>query len=105
MGNDKLFDQFVYLHFAMGIIAYFWGINLKHFIILHTVYEIFELTPFGVNIINKYFKNIWPGDGKTPNEFGMNALGDTIGGVIGWLSAREIDRMGNRYGWYEIHIK
>ena len=32
MGN-RLFDQYTYLHFASGIIAYFWGLRLKTFII------------------------------------------------------------------------
>ena len=32
-------DQYSYLHFASGIIAYFWGVKLKLWIILHVLYE------------------------------------------------------------------
>ena len=32
-------------------------------------------------------------------------LGDTIGTVIGWLSAYLVDQIGNKYGWYNLHIK
>ena len=38
----KFIDQFSYLHFSVGIIAYFWGINLKIAIIVHTIFEISE---------------------------------------------------------------
>ena len=27
--GPKFFDQYTYLHFAVGIIAYFWNISLK----------------------------------------------------------------------------
>ena len=36
----KIFDQFTYLHFAVGIIAYFWNIELKYFFCIHTVFEL-----------------------------------------------------------------
>jgi len=103
--QDRFLDQFVYLHFAVGILFYYWGVSLKNFIIIHTLYEIFEITPMGVNIINKYFKDIWPGDGKNLEELGINALGDTLGAVLGWLSAMKLDHLGKEYGWYELHIQ
>lgn len=59
MGN-KLFDQYTYLHFATGIIVYFWNISLFNWIILHSFFEFIENTTFGINIINKYF-TYWPG--------------------------------------------
>tara|TARA_Y100000389_G_scaffold204146_1_gene255225 strand:+ start:2505 stop:2822 length:318 start_codon:yes stop_codon:yes gene_type:complete len=105
MIESRIFDQFTYSHFAYGILAYFWGISLKNFVIIHTLYELFEVTPIGVYIINTYFKNIWPGDGKKLNELGLNAIGDTIGAILGWLSAMKLDRLGKKYGWYELHIK
>ena len=102
---NKLFDQFTYLHFAVGIVSYFWGFGLITFLIYHTVYEIFETTDVGRNFINKYFSSIWPGGGKNKTELGMNAVGDTIGALIGWMSAYYLDRMGNKLNWYELHIK
>ena len=49
---ERMFDQFTYSHFAYGILAYFWGISLKNFIIIHTIYELFEVTP----IVNSIFR-------------------------------------------------
>lgn len=103
--NDKLFDQYTYLHFAFGIILYFWGISLKNTIIIHTIYEIFEVTPFGVKFINTYFKDLWPGGGKKTSELGINAFGDTIGVTLGWVTSMKLDQIGEKYGWYELHIK
>lgn len=97
-------DQFTYLHFAVGIIFYFWGFSLKTWFILHTLYEIGETTPFGSNIINKYFGHIWPGGGKHKAEPIINGIGDTIGSILGWLSAYYLDTLGNNYGWYPLHI-
>ena len=103
--SDPLFDQFTYLHFACGIITYFWGISFTNSILIHTLYEIFEVTPIGVHIINTYFGKLWPGGGKSLKEIEVNALGDTIGFIIGWVSAMALDNIGNKYGWYELHIK
>ena len=55
---EKFVDQFTYLHFAVGIIAYFWGIKLVPFFIIHTIYELVEITTFGTYVINKYFGKI-----------------------------------------------
>ena len=34
----------------------------------------------------------------------LNIIGDTIGVIIGWLSAYYIDSLGSKYGWYKRHI-
>ena len=39
----------------------------------------------GMNIINKYI-TFWPG-GKPRADTIINSFGDTIGAVIGWISA------------------
>ena len=101
--GKKFFDQFTYLHFATGIISYFWGISFESFILFHTIFEIFENTSLGMNIINKYF-TFWPG-GKNFKDSNINIIGDTIGAILGWLSAYLIDNLGNKYEWYELHIK
>ena len=53
-------DQYSYLHFASGIIAYFFDISLLYWLIIHTVFEIMENTENGIFIINKYL-TFWPG--------------------------------------------
>ena len=102
MGN-QLLDQYTYLHFAVGIIAYFWNISLLHLFIVHTIFESLENTQIGINIINKYML-FWPG-GKSEADSIQNIIGDTIGVIIGWLSAYWLDNLSNKYGWYPLHIK
>jgi len=104
MGGQFL-DQYTYLHFAVGIVFYFWGVSLPYWIIIHTLYEIGEITPYGAHLINTYFGHIWPGGGKHVSEPIINGIGDSIGAIIGWLSAYYLDRIGNQYNWYSLHIK
>lgn len=99
----KILDQYTYLHFASGIIAYFFGLPVVWWFIAHTIFEITENTHAGINIINNYFK-FWPGGKPHPDSF-INMLGDTIGTLIGWLSAYGVDKIGNYYNLYELHIK
>lgn len=98
----QLFDQYTYLHFAVGIIAYFWNISLLYWIILHSIFEFVENTQKGMNIINKYIV-FWPGGKPKPDSI-MNRLGDTFGAIIGWVSAYYLDTLGHKYNWYEGHI-
>ena len=99
----QLFDQYTYLHFAVGIVVYFWNISLLNFLILHTIFEILENTQMGLNIINKYIV-FWPG-GKEKSDTIINSVGDTFGALLGWLSAYYLDKLGNNYKWYDLHIK
>jgi hypothetical protein len=85
----KLFDKFTYLHFAVGIVAYFWNMSLSLWLVVHTIFEFLENTQTGMNIINKYIL-VWPG-GKPQADSITNRIGDTLGGVIGWLSAYYLD--------------
>ena len=98
----QIFDQFTYLHFASGIIAYFWGLPIYLWFILHTIFEILENSKFGIKLINKIF--FWPG-GKSKADSIINIFGDTIGAMIGWISAYYLDHLGHTYGWYNLHIK
>jgi hypothetical protein len=101
--GSQFFDQYTYLHFAVGIIVYFWNISLVYWIILHTIFEILENTQMGIHIINKYFV-FWPGGKPKPDSI-MNMSGDTLGAIFGWVSAYYLDRLGNKYHWYERHIE
>ena len=101
MGTQFL-DQYTYLHFAVGIIVYFWNISLLNWFILHTSFEFLENTQMGINIINRLV--FWPG-GKPTSDTIVNSIGDTVGSILGWLSAYCLDKLGNKYGWYAVHIK
>jgi hypothetical protein len=99
----RYFDQYTYLHFAVGIVVYFWNISLINWLILHTIFEFLENTQIGMNIINKYIV-FWPG-GKLKSDSIINNIGDTFGAVLGWLSAYYLDKLGNKYKLYDLHIK
>ena len=55
-----MFDQYSFLHFAVGIIAYFWAIGWKRLLIVHTLFEFLENTQMGMYFINHYLP-FWPG--------------------------------------------
>lgn len=100
MGN-LLFDQYTLLHFAIGIVAYFWNIPLKTFLLIHTIFEILENSETGIKNINKF--KFWPG-GKFGSDSFINIVGDTIGALIGWILAYHIDKLGAKKGYYPKHI-
>jgi hypothetical protein len=58
----------------------------------------------GINFINKYIYKISPMNKDYPDSF-LNMSGDVISGIIGWLSAYYLDKLGQQYGWYKSHIK
>jgi hypothetical protein len=84
MGQNFI-DRFSLLHFASGIVAYFLGIPLVFWIIIHFIFEILENEPEGIYFIDTYIK-LWPG-GKKSSDSVINSLGDEIFSIIGWLSA------------------
>lgn len=91
----RYFDKYTYLHFAVGVVVYFWNISLMNWVILHTIFEFLENTQMGVNIINRYIV-FWPG-GKPKSDTIKNNIGDTFGSVLGWLSAYYLDKLANNY--------
>jgi hypothetical protein len=56
----------------------------------------------GINVIKKYIY-IWPG-GKNKADSLTNMSGDVVSGIMGWLSAYYLDKLGDKYGWYKSHI-
>jgi hypothetical protein len=84
MGN-KFTDRFSLLHFATGVVAYFFGVPLLLWILLHIAFEILENMPEGVSFIdqNLFF---WPGGKKAPDSI-LNSIGDTFYATLGWLVA------------------
>lgn len=98
MGKN-FFDQYSLLHFAVGIIAYFWGISFWSWFFLHLLFEIIENSPIGMKFINNNFLKIWPGGKPRPDAF-INSLGDQFFACFGWLTAYYFDYMGDKYEWY-----
>lgn len=94
-------DQYSLLHFSVGVLAYFWGLSLKLFIVLHVLFEYIENTQWGMNFINNNLKNIWPGSKEHPDSFANSMIGDNLFAISGWLAASYLDYLGTKYNWYE----
>ena len=75
-------DRFSLLHFAVGIVAYFWGISFWGITVLHIVFEVLENTKTGMWFINTYIP-FWPG-GKSHPDSTLNSVGDTVWTAVGW---------------------
>ena len=102
MGN-KFVDQYSYLHFASGIIAYYWGLTFTQWCIIHLSFEILENTPLCIHIIDNYVP-FWPG-GKLRADSIINIVGDNCAAFVGWYSAYLLDRIGSKMGWYLPHLQ
>lgn len=89
--GDKTFDQFSLLHFASGIIAYFWGLPFVWWFILHAVFEYVENTKIGMHFINKYI-TMWPGGKQHPDSFMNSMIGDNFSAALGWIFASMVDK-------------
>jgi hypothetical protein len=87
--GKKLIDQYSFLHFSTGCIAYFFGITLFWWIIIHTLFEIIENSPKGVRFIDTHLK-FWPG-GKKSSDNLINSISDLIFAIIGYLVAKKLD--------------
>lgn len=85
------FDQFSLLHFASGIIAYFWGLPLMWWFIIHAVFEFVENTELGTKFINTYIP-VWPGGKHTKETFENSVIGDNVSAVAGWIFASSVEK-------------
>jgi hypothetical protein len=75
-------DKYSLLHFATGIIAYYWNISFVLWFIIHLLYEYIQNTEQGINIINEI--KIWPG-GKDKQDTFLNSIGDQFYALLGWV--------------------
>lgn len=75
-------DQFSLLHFASGIIAYYWKTTFFTWFGLHLLYEWITNTSWGIYIINHYTP--WPW-GHLNRDSPINIVGDQIYGLLGWI--------------------
>jgi hypothetical protein len=85
--GTKIFDEYSFLHFATGAVAYYWGITAFWLFIVHSIFELLENTETGMKIINSF--PIWPGGKSHPDNL-INRVGDTISALIGWFIADRI---------------
>ena len=97
MGKN-IIDQYSYLHFAVGIILFYWDIDIITAIILHTIFEIVENTKLGMHIINNYIY-FWPGGKPYPDSL-VNCISDTVFFILGWISALLINKLSNNLKLY-----
>ena len=98
MGNQFL-DQYTLLHFASGVVEYFWGVPGFNWFLAHMAFELIENTEEGMRFINTKL-TFWPGGKPKRDEF-VNMLGDNISAGVGWWVASKLDETGKREGWYE----
>ena len=77
-------DKFSLLHFAAGIVAYYWGISFSTWFIVHALFELLENTQTGMHLIRTI--KIWPG-GKSHADSIINSVGDQFYSCAGWLVA------------------
>lgn len=89
--GKKSIDQFTLLHFAVGVVSYFWGFTFGWFLLIHTLFEYVENTGAIMTIIDKYIK-IWPG-GKPHKDTLENSVFDTIAAMFGWILASILDNL------------
>lgn len=92
--GQKFVDKYSLLHLSVGVIFYFWNINLTNSIIIHTIFEILENTKLGMFYINKF--KYWPG-GKPCQDSIINSIGDTIFFIIGWIIASIVSKYDKNY--------
>ena len=91
----RLIDQYSLLHFAMGVVVYFWAMPFWVWIVVHTVFELSENTVAGMALINSF--PMWPG-GKPQADNTRNIMGDTLAAAVGWWAAQALDTyMGSAY--------
>jgi hypothetical protein len=90
--GKSLLDKYSLLHFASGIVAYFFGLSFYQWFILHMFFELVENSVRGIDTINKYFASFWPG-GKPSADKSINMVGDQISAVTGWLIGYYIDNL------------
>jgi hypothetical protein len=86
-----MIDQYSILHFASGVVAYFWGVPFLTWMVLHILFEIVENTQIGMKFINEYF-TLWPGGKGEADTFINSGIGDNLFAAMGWLVSNQLDK-------------
>lgn len=90
-----LIDQYFLLHFAVGVVVYFWAMPFWVWMAIHTAFELTENTIPGMALINSF--PLWPG-GKPQADSTRNIVGDSLAAALGWWAAQSLDvYMGSAY--------
>lgn len=97
--GTQAFDQYSLLHFASGVVAYFFHVPLWLWFIINIIFEVFENSMFGINLIQQV--SIWPG-GKSQADIPINSVCDIIFCMIGWGVSYFVDYLGHKYKWYKM---
>lgn len=92
-------DQYSLLHFAVGIIAYFWGFSWEITLLGHILFEYVENTPWGMRIINTYI-TYWPGGKPYPDSL-LNQATDTLFTMLGWIISFYSDKLSLKHHLYK----
>lgn len=102
MGH-QIFDQFSSLHFAMGVIAYFFGLTFWQWFFLHLLFELIQNGSkyYGYINIDVGLPILQPPDTTGPDHL-INSLGDQTFAMTGWILAYYIDKLGKEYNWYNV---
>jgi len=77
-------DKYSLLHFAVGIVAYFWNVPFRIWFIIHLLFEYIENTQCGMQLIRMI--TWWPG-GKSVADSFLNSVGDQFYSLLGWIFA------------------
>jgi len=82
-------DTYSLLHFATGIILYYFGFSFLLMTIIHIIFEVVENSNYGMMIIRNI--KIWPGGKETADTL-INNLGDQFYASLGWLLSYYINK-------------
>ena len=77
-------DKYSLLHFACGIVVYYWNVSFITWFILHLIFELVKNTEMGMHYIRKV--KLWPG-GKSHADSWVNSTGDQFYSMLGWVTA------------------
>ena len=97
--GKQLLDQYSVLHWASGVIAYFWNVPFQTWLAAHIAFEFVENTEPGMRFINTSLKSWWPGGKPSQDEF-INIVGDNASAMFGWYCASKLDKKGKDEDWY-----
>ena len=75
--GQRFLDKFSLLHFAWGIILYFFNVSLPISTLISILFELIENSDIGIKFIQTYIIGIWPG-GKDRADSVYNQVGDVI---------------------------
>lgn len=78
-------DKYSYLHFAIGIVTFYFGWSSCALFYVHLLFEIVENSNLGMRFINNWL-TFWPGGKPSPDSI-INSISDITFSLIGWWSA------------------